>query len=139
MFFGEQVHALDDKGRLTMPAKYRSQLADGMMITKGEDYCLHIYPAKTWQRKQAEVLARGTGTREDRNYMRAVFAGAEEGEFDNQGRVLLRPVHRTYARLDKDCSVIGMGEFVEVWDASSWEEERRRADAAIGERNDETT
>ncbi len=135
MFFGEHLHTVDSKGRLTLPAKYRMQLAEGLMITKGEDYCLQIYPARAWEVKQAEVLQLDTASRENREYRRAFFAGAEEGELDSQGRLLIKELQRAYAGLDKEAAVIGAGEFLEVWAQSKWEEQRQASDLAIGARD----
>ncbi len=136
MFTGEHVHTLDAKGRLTLPAKYRSQLAEGLMITKGEDFCLQIYPLRAWEKKQQEVEALSTASAKNREYRRAFYSSSEDGELDGQGRVLIGKRHRKYAGFEKEIAVIGAGEFVELWGATQWEAQRQASDAALGNRDD---
>ncbi len=136
MFFGEHEHSLDAKGRLTMPSKYRAQFAEGLMITKGEDRCLQIYPLRAWEKKQAEVERLDTASARNREYRRAFYSSSEDGELDGQGRLLVGKRHRDYAGLDKEVAVIGAGEFVEVWGASQWETQRNAVDEALAERDE---
>ncbi|MCC7075972.1 MAG: division/cell wall cluster transcriptional repressor MraZ [Acidimicrobiia bacterium] len=136
MFYGEHMHTLDAKGRLTMPAKYRTQLAEGVYVTKGEDRCLQVWSAREWEAKRIEVENRGVATRHDRRMMRGYFGGTQEGELDKQGRILLDAGWREYAGIERDCAVVGCGRFVEVWGAPLWEEERRLSEAAIADRDD---
>lgn len=136
MFFGEHLHALDAKGRLTLPAKFRDQLSEGLMITKGEDFCLQIYPLSAWEVKQSEVMALTTASKENREYRRAFFSGAEGGELDGQGRILVKEAHRRYAGLGKECAVVGAGEFIEVWSRERWDEQLQVVEEAIGNRDE---
>jgi MraZ protein len=136
MFYGEHMHTLDAKGRLTMPAKYRSQLAEGILITKGEDRCLQIWPAREWEAKRIEVEQRGVSSRQNRRMMRGVFGGTWEGELDKSGRVLIETGLRDYGNLDKECAVVGLGRFIEIWDASLWDDERGLAEEEIADRDD---
>lgn len=153
MFFGEHFHVLDAKGRLQLPSKFRRKIdqeadrqADSeargggerakVFVTKGEDFCLQLYPLEAWEAKQNEVLMRDTGSREAREYRRAFFSGADELEFDGQGRILLRDQLREYAGIVKDCAVVGNGEFIEIWSQSAWERYRGRGDEAIGTRDE---
>jgi len=135
LFLGEQVRSLDVKGRLTLPVEYRSQLAEGIVVTKGEDYCLHVYPLSVWGERQAEVLGLDMGTKVNREYRRAFFSAAAEVELDGQGRLLVRKQHRSYAGFVKDVTVIGFGAYIELWSLERWEAERQRGDEAIGGRD----
>ncbi len=137
MFFGEHLHTLDAKGRLTLPSKYRSQFAEGFMITKGEDFCLQIYPQRAWNNKQAEVEALDTSSARNREYRRAFYSSTEDGELDSQGRLIVSKRHREYAGIGKDAAVIGAGEFVEVWSAQRWDSQRRSGDEALGNRDEQ--
>lgn len=136
MFYGEHMHTLDTKGRLTMPAKYRAQLEEGLLITKGEDRCLQIWPTRAWEAKRVEVENLGAATRHDRRMRRGVFGGTQEGDLDKQGRVLIDSILRGYAGLDRDCAVVGVGRFIEVWSAELWEEERSLAEETIADRDE---
>ena len=122
MFLGTHEPRLDDKGRLILPAKFREELAAGLVITKGQERCLYVFPSAefsviTETLKQAPVTAKSA-----RDYMRVMFAGAHDEIPDRQGRVTIPQGLRTYAGLEKDCVVIGANTRVEIWDATSWNE-----------------
>jgi MraZ protein len=121
MFLGTHTPRLDDKGRLTLPAKFRDELAGGLMVTKGQDHCLYVFP-----RAEFEVMARKVAeapfTNEAvRAYQRYLFAGTDEQRPDGQGRISIAPELRKYAGLAKDCVVIGAITRLEIWDAESWQ------------------
>lgn len=145
MFYGEHVHVLDAKGRLQLPSKFRRKLEEKaggddkrfqVIVTKGEDFCLQVYPQDAWTQKQEAVLALDTASRDSREYRRAFFSGADELEADAQGRVLLRDQLRGYAHITKDCAVVGCGEYFEIWSLADWERERNLIDDAIGKRDE---
>ena len=120
MFLGTHEPRLDEKGRLILPAKFRDELASGLVITKGQERCLFVFPSAefariTEQLKQAPLTAKAA-----RDYMRVMFAGAHDEIPDRQGRITIPQGLRTYAALEKDCVVIGANTRVEIWDAQAW-------------------
>jgi MraZ protein len=122
MFLGTHEPRLDDKGRLILPAKFREELAAGLVITKGQERCLYVFPSNefsviTETLKQAPVTAKSA-----RDYSRVMFAGAHDEIPDRQGRVTIPQSLRTYAGLEKECVVIGANTRVEIWDATAWNE-----------------
>ena len=121
MFLGTHEPKLDEKGRIILPARFREELANGLVITKGQERCLYVFPSSefasiTDRRRQAPVTEKAA-----RDYMRVMFAGAHDEVPDKQGRVTIPSGLRTYAALEKDCVVIGANTRLEIWDATSWE------------------
>lgn len=122
MFLGEFNHTIDDKGRLTLPAKFRAELAAGVVVTRGIDKHLAIYPMTEWQ-KVADKLDRFPQTKEDaRTLVRLMLSGANDIEPDKQGRILLPANLRAYAELDGEVVIIGMNTHLEVWNLERWHE-----------------
>src|ERR1700751_563179 len=120
MFLGTYTPKLDDKGRLTLPAKFRDALAGGLMVSKSQDHSLAVYP-----RAELEELARrasktSRSTPEARAFLRNPPSGTDEQHPDAQGRITLSADHRRYANLSKDCVVTGAIEYLELWDAQAW-------------------
>jgi MraZ protein len=121
MFLGTHTPRLDDKGRLILPAKFRDELAGGVVITKGQEHCLYVFPTAEFQRQADALAAQPMTNKAARAYSRVFFAGAHDEVPDRQGRVTI-PVHlRDYAALDRDLVVIGASTRVEIWDRQSWE------------------
>lgn len=125
MFFGDYYPRLDEKGRLALPARFRDRLGEGMVITKGQDRCLFVYPRSEFDAYAARLRTASTTDRKVRDYERMVFSGADDPTPDKQGRILLKPDLRRYAALDRDVAVIGANSRVEIWSADTW---RRFAD-----------
>jgi MraZ protein len=127
VYLGEYEHSLDAKGRLAIPARFRAQLGEGAIITRGFDGCLVIYPADVW-RTVAERLDSLSSTQEAaRKAKRFVFSGATECEFDKQGRVLVPAFLRSYAELTETVVVVGQYSRIEIWDRDHWEKVSARA------------
>ena len=120
MFLGTHTPKLDEKGRFFLPARFREALAEGLVIAKGQERCLAIYTVAEFT-EQARAATAGSATLRDvRNFQRSFGAGASEEVPDKQGRVTI-PAHlRQYAGLTKDCTVIGQGSRIEVWDTDAW-------------------
>jgi MraZ protein len=121
VFLGTHAPRLDEKGRLFLPAKFRDELAGGLVITKGQERCLYVWPSAEFARvtealRSAPVTAKGA-----RDYQRVLFAGASDEIPDRQGRITIPPALRAYAGLDRDCVVIGANTRVEIWSAQAWE------------------
>jgi len=121
MFLGRFDHVVDEKGRLAIPARFRSDVGEGMVITRGTDRCLYIFPLTTWQGIAARLDALPMGDANARNLRRAAFSAAEPAELDKQGRVMLSERLRTYAGLTSSVAVVGMNSYVEIWDSAAWE------------------
>jgi MraZ protein len=120
MFLGTHEPKLDEKGRLILPARFREELAEGLVITKGQERCLYVFPIAefttiTERLRQAPVTEKAA-----RDYMRVMFAGAHDEVPDKQGRVTIPSALRTYATLEKECVVIGANTRLEIWDAQAW-------------------
>lgn len=121
MFLGTHHPRLDDKGRLILPAKFREEMADGLVFTKGQDHCLAVF-SKAGFEDVRDVLGTGRMTdRRVREYSRLLFASADDDVPDKQGRVTIPPALREYAGLTKDCVVIGANTRVEIWEPTAWE------------------
>lgn len=121
MFLGTYAPRLDEKSRLVLPAKFREQLADGLVLTKGQERCLCIWSLTEFRSVTEQLRQAPLTSKAARDYMRVLFAGASDEVPDKQGRISLPQHLREYAGLDRDCAVIGAGRRVEVWDAAAWE------------------
>lgn len=123
MFLGEYTHSLDAKGRLTIPAKYRNELAVGMVVTRNPvDNCLLLFPQGEWEQLAAKVSALPFIDPSTSAFRRAFFSAAEDLQPDGQGRILLSQRLREYAKIEADVVVAGMNKFVELWNPVLWEE-----------------
>lgn len=122
MFLGEFQHSIDSKGRLIVPAKFREDLGENFVVTKGLDNCLFAYPKSEWaifEEKLKQLPLTNSGARK---FVRFFFAGAIECDIDNQGRINLPANLREYAGLKKDVVSIGVNNRVEIWNKDSWSE-----------------
>jgi len=128
MFLGEFIHTIDDKGRLTIPAKFRADLAAGLVVTRGIDRCLAIYALGEWERLAERVSALPLTDRRARAFRRLVFANASDAIPDRQGRVLIPPRLREYAGLDSEVIVTGLNTYIEVWNVDAWSKEREHVE-----------
>lgn len=121
MFLGTHTPRLDDKGRLILPAKFRDGLASGVVITKGQERCLYVFPVAEFATIAARLREQPMTNKAARAYSRVFFASAHDEVPDKQGRVTI-PAHlREYAGLDRELAVIGASTHVEVWDRQAWE------------------
>jgi transcriptional regulator MraZ len=121
VFLGTHTPRLDDKGRLILPAKYRDELAGGLVITKGQERCLYVFPAAEFTRITEALRTAPVTAKSVRDYSRVFFASAFDQVPDKQGRVTIPPGLREYAALDRDCAVIGANTRLEIWDAAAWQ------------------
>ncbi|GAA4406507.1 division/cell wall cluster transcriptional repressor MraZ [Fodinibacter luteus] len=119
-FLGTHTPRLDDKGRLFLPARYRAELAGGLVVTTGQEGCLYVFPTAEFHRISAEMQAAPGSSRPVRDFVRVFRASAHPDTPDRQGRITIPAPLRAYARLDKDCTVIGNGNRLEVWDSTAW-------------------
>ena len=121
MFLGTHTPRLDDKGRLALPAKFRTELEGGLVITKGQERCLFVFPMAEFSRITELLRSAPVTQRNVRDYSRVFFASASHEVPDGQGRITVPSQLREYAGLSKDCVVIGANSRVEVWDAEAWQ------------------
>jgi len=121
MFLGTYTPKLDDKGRLTLPAKFRDALAGGLMVTKSQDHSLAVYPRDEFAVVAKRAAAASRTDPQARAFVRALAAGTDEQHPDAQGRITLSPDHRTYANLSRECVVVGSVDFMEIWDKNAWD------------------
>ncbi|MCA9873283.1 MAG: division/cell wall cluster transcriptional repressor MraZ [Anaerolineales bacterium] len=124
MFLGEFTHTIDSKGRLTIPAKFRGELAAGLVVTRGFDQNLMLFTLEGWQELADRIAQRPLADEDVRAFRRRVFSGAVDLEPDRQGRILLPPYLREFAGIDGDVVIAGMYNYVELWSAAAWEDVR---------------
>lgn len=122
MFFGEFEHALDAKGRLIIPAKFRELLGTSFVITRGMDGCIFGYPAERWATLQAQLDDLPLTRKDARAFVRFFYAAAAECELDKQGRVMIPATLRQYAKLEKQCVIVGVSDRFEIWSAEHWQQ-----------------
>ncbi|MCU7558047.1 division/cell wall cluster transcriptional repressor MraZ [Macrococcus capreoli] len=120
MFMGEFQHQLDTKGRMIVPAKFRDELTEHFVITRGLDKCLFGYPLDEWKRIEEKLKSLPITKRDARKFMRLFFSGAVEVEIDKQGRINIPKNLMEYAGLMKECTVIGVSTRIEIWDRNNW-------------------
>ena len=121
MFMGEYNHTVDEKGRLIIPSKFREELGNEFVVTKGLDGCLFVYGNAEWQTLEEKLRALPLTNKDARAFARFMLAGAAQVELDKQGRILLPQVLRSFAGLEKDVVLIGVASRVEIWNRDKWE------------------
>ncbi len=120
MFIGEYLHTLDLKNRLSLPARFRKNLGRAVVITRGLDHCLYVYPKKDWAREAKRHAMHASGTAAGRGLARLFLAGAMEAEVDSAGRVLIPDHLRNFAKLKSKAVVAGVASRVEIWNENAW-------------------
>ncbi len=122
MFIGEFHHTLDDKGRLAIPVKFRAELAQGAVVTRGLDRSLFLYPKQAWEKLASKIAGLPLGQSDTRAFARLMLAGAMDAEVDKSGRVIIPEYLRHYAGLHKAVVVTGLYDRLEIWDEKAWAE-----------------
>ena len=131
MLLGEYEHTLDEKNRLTLPAKFRQGFADGVVVTRGMDGCLYAYTRADWQRLVEERLrSLDTLNREARLMYRFFFSGAVESELDKQGRVMVPGALIESAALQREVVVAGVYDHLEIWDRAAWRDHLKEVEGS---------
>lgn len=121
MFIGEHSHTIDEKGRVSVPVKYREQLSEGLVVTRGLDHCLWIYTKPEWEKIAGKLAALPISQKKSRAFARLMLAGAWDAELDSQGRIVLPEYLRTYSSLSKHVIIAGLYNRIEVWNEDSWQ------------------
>jgi MraZ protein len=128
VFLGEYQHSVDSKGRLVLPSRFRDRLERGLVVTKGQERCLYVFPIDKWDEEVEQVNNLPRTDRRSRNYARSFFGSASDQQLDGQGRIQIPQPLREYASLAKDVVVIGVADRVEIWNVESWESVSGEAD-----------
>jgi MraZ protein len=131
MLLGEYEHTLDDKNRITLPAKFRAAFAAGVVLTRGMDGCLYAYRQEDWDRLvESRLAGLDPLSQEGRRMQRFFFSGAAEAELDKQGRVMIPPALIEHAGLGRNLVVAGVRDHLEIWDGAAWRRELKEVEGS---------
>ncbi|HEU5206231.1 MAG TPA: division/cell wall cluster transcriptional repressor MraZ [Gaiellaceae bacterium] len=133
MFYGTHEHTIDDKNRLTLPAKFRDGLGGDVVLVRGIDGTIDVHPRKSWESSVERITALDSLTREAREMKRFVFAGAAVADVDKQGRVVVPPDLARHAGIGKDVAVVGVHDHIEIWDRSQWADHASAIEGSVGD------
>ncbi|UBH06365.1 transcriptional regulator MraZ [Leucobacter sp. Psy1] len=136
MFLGTFTPKLDDKGRLILPAKFRDELSEGLVITRGQERCLYVFSEREFADMHDRIRQAPITSKQGRDYLRVFLSGAHAETPDKQSRVTIPSALREYAGLGRELAVIGAGTRAEIWDAEAWQEyltEQEQAFSAVEE------
>jgi len=133
MFIGEYTYSIDEKKRLAIPAKFRQLLGKKMIITRGLDQCLFLYPIKEWGVLAKKISQLPLSQADARGFARLMLAGAMEVNLDRLGRILIPDYLKSYALLKKKVVIAGVFDRVELWDEGKWKEYKRKTETAVGD------
>jgi MraZ protein len=131
LFLGEHRHALDDKGRVIFPARMRDELGPHVVLQKGIESCVYVFPTDAWQAEVERVNSLPSTHPQARRYRRFFFSQAEDQRIDKQGRLTIPQAFREYAGLTRDVVVAGVGARVEIWDADRWDTQRAESEDTV--------
>ncbi|ASN19767.1 division/cell wall cluster transcriptional repressor MraZ [Paenarthrobacter sp. CM16] len=137
MFLGTHSPRLDEKGRIILPAKFREELAEGLVLTRGQERCIYVFSQKEFERIHESMREAPLSSKQARDYIRVFLSGASDEVPDKQGRVTIPPALRAYAGLGRELAVIGAGTRAEIWDAEAWNEYLNEKEAAFSETDDD--
>lgn len=129
MFIGEYHYKIDEKGRVSIPAKFRNDLRKQVVVTKGIEKCLILYPQKEWEKLASKVSSLPISKEKTRAFARLTLAGAMDVEIDSQGRIILPDYLRNYAKIKKNVVVAGLYNRLEIWDEAEWEMYKESAES----------
>ena len=137
MFLGTHAPRLDEKGRLIRPATYREELSAGLVLTKGQERCLYVFPVQEFGRITEALRTAPVTAKAVRDYSRVFFASAFDEEPDKQGRITIPLSLRDYAGLQRECVVIGANTRLEIWDAAAWTSYLEQQEDAFSDASEE--
>lgn len=120
MFFGEYSHNIDDKGRMSIPSRFRDGLGEQFFVTKGLDQCLFVFPVDEWNNFVEKLNTLPLTKSDARKFMRFFYSGALETSLDKQGRINIPAKLREFGDMTKEVTVIGVGSRIEIWDKETW-------------------
>jgi len=128
MFIGEFQHNLDQKGRVAIPAKFRKDFEDGLIVTRGIDKCLFIFSKSEWNKLAEKLAELPLAQANSRAFARLMFSGAADEDLDNQGRILIPDYLRNYASLKKQLVINGLFNRLEIWDKNIWQDYKNKTE-----------
>jgi MraZ protein len=137
MFLGTYAPKLDDKGRIILPAKFRDELASGLVLTRGQEHCVYVFSQREFELLHEKIRQAPVTSKQARDYLRVFLSGASAEVPDKQNRVTIPTPLRSYAGLDRDLVVIGAGSRAEIWDAEAWETYLAEQEAAFANTEEE--
>jgi MraZ protein len=137
MFLGTYTPRLDEKGRLILPAKYRDELANGLVLTRGQERCIYIFSQREFEEMHEQMRKAPLSSKQARDYTRVFLSGASDEMPDKQGRVTIPAALRTYAGLDREVTVIGAGSRAEIWDTQAWNDYLEEKEGSFSETDEE--
>ncbi len=132
MFIGEYSHTIDPKKRLALPSKFRGELGNKVIVTRGLDNCLFIYPVKVWEELATKLGTLPVGEAGTRSFIRVMLAGATDVELDSQGRILLPEYLKNDGGLRKEVTIVGLFNRLEIWDSTRWKKYKGMAEKNTG-------
>lgn len=136
MFLGTHSPRLDEKGRLILPAKFRDELGNGLVLTRGQERCIYVFSQREFERVHEQMREAPISSRQARDYIRVFLSGASDEMPDKQGRITIPPALRVYAGLDRELAVIGAGTRAEIWDAAAWNDYLLEKETAFSDTDD---
>ncbi|MEP7162660.1 MAG: division/cell wall cluster transcriptional repressor MraZ [Candidatus Moraniibacteriota bacterium] len=128
MFIGEYEHSIDPKKRLALPSKFRNELGERVVVTRGLDHSLFVYPMRVWETLAERLGSLPVGETGTRSFTRLMLAGASDVELDSQGRILIPEYLKVAAGLKKTVTVVGLYNRLEIWDTSAWKKYKTQAE-----------
>jgi len=128
MFIGEYSHTIDPKKRLALPSKFRGELGSKVVVTRGLDTCLFVYPMKVWEELATKLGTLPVGEASTRSFTRLMLAGATDVDLDNQGRILLPEYLKNDGGLKKEVTIVGLFNRLEIWDSVVWKKYKTQAE-----------
>ena len=128
MLIGEYTHTLDSKRRLALPAKFRKEIGNKVVLTHGLDNCLTLYPLKKWKEVSASLAQLSLGRSDSRGFNRIILAGAVETEVDSIGRILIPDFLKDFAKLKTKVVITGIHDRIEIWSESKWKEYKAKTE-----------
>ncbi|MDR6970909.1 division/cell wall cluster transcriptional repressor MraZ [Leifsonia shinshuensis] len=137
MFLGTHAPKLDEKGRIILPAKFRDELASGLVLTRGQEHCVYVFSQREFESLHEKIRQAPVTSKQARDYLRVFLSGASAEVPDKQNRVTIPAALRSYAGLDRDLVVIGAGSRAEIWDATAWETYLAEQEAAFASTEEE--
>ncbi len=137
MFLGTYTPRLDEKGRIILPAKYRDELANGLVLTRGQERCVYVFSQREFENVHEQMRQAPLSSRQARDYIRVFLSGASDEMPDKQGRVTIPGALRSYAGLDREVTVIGAGSRAEIWDTQAWNDYLEAQESTFSETDEE--
>jgi len=130
MLIGQYTHSIDDKNRISLPAKFRKEIGKKVVITHGLDNCLFLYPLKEWEKIAEKLASLSMGQADTRGFNRFMLAGAMDVDVDSVGRMLIPEHLKGFAKLDKEVVFTGVHNRIELWNAAAWAEYKKKIEGS---------